>query len=141
MSYVHTNLDPTKHYYYSAFSYDTSNNYSQTAYADAQPLSANNAPVIQSFAGVLSSLNNPGETTTFNISANRSGGDSLIYTISFGDGTANGSDSQVVHTYETKGTYTATVTVNDGNGHSVGRSLQVTVNDIPPAEPTNVSAN
>ena len=36
MSYVHTNLDPTKRYYYSAFSYDTSNNYSQTAHADAQ---------------------------------------------------------------------------------------------------------
>ncbi|MCD6197314.1 MAG: hypothetical protein J7K15_01895, partial [Deltaproteobacteria bacterium] len=29
MSYVHTNLDPKKHYYYSAFSYDISNNYSQ----------------------------------------------------------------------------------------------------------------
>ena len=47
----------------------------------------------------------------------------------------------VVHTYETEGTYTAEVSVDDGNGHSVEESLQVTVNDIPPAEPTNVSAN
>ncbi|MCD6199655.1 MAG: PKD domain-containing protein [Deltaproteobacteria bacterium] len=65
----------------------------------------------------------------------------MTYTISFGDGTANGSGSQVVHTYATKGTYTAEVSVDDGNGHIVGESLQVTVNDIPPAEPTNVSAN
>jgi hypothetical protein len=142
MSYVHTNLDPTMHYYYSAFSYDTSNNYSQTAHADAQPLSsANQAPVIQSFTGVPSGLNNPGETTTFNVSATDPDGDALAYTISFGDGTANGSGSQVVHTYGTKGTYTATATVDDGNGHSVGRSLQVTVDDIPPAEPTNVSSD
>ena len=47
----------------------------------------------------------------------------------------------VVHTYETEGTYTAEVSVDDGNGHSVEESLQVTVNDIPPAEPTNVSSN
>jgi len=46
-----------------------------------------------------------------------------------------------VHTYEAKGTYTATVTVSDGHGHSVSETLQVTVNDIPPAKPTNVSAN
>ena len=136
MSYVHTNLDPTKHYYYSAFSYDISNNYSQTAYADAQPLSPNNAPVIQSFTGVPSSLNNPGESTTFNVSATDPDGDSLTYTINFGDGTANGSGSEVVHTYETKGTYTATATVNDGNGNIVGKSLQVTVSDIRPAELT-----
>jgi hypothetical protein len=77
MSYVHTNLDPDKHYYYSAFSYDISNNYSQTAYADAQPLSPNNAPVIQSFTSVPSSLNNPGESTTFNVSATDPDGDSF----------------------------------------------------------------
>ena len=35
MSYVHTSLDATKPYNYSAFSYDTSNNYSQTAHAFA----------------------------------------------------------------------------------------------------------
>ena len=141
VSYVHTNLDSATHYYYSAFSYDTSNNYSQTAHADAQPLPPNNAPVIQSFTGVPSSLNNPGETITFNVSATDPDGDSLTYTINFGDGTANGSGSQVVHTYAEQGTYTATATVNDGNGNIVAEFLQVPVNDIPPAEPTNVSAN
>jgi hypothetical protein len=142
MSYVHTNLDPTTHYYYSAFSYDTSNNYSQTAHADAQPLPpSNHDPVIESFTAIPSSLNNPGETTTFNVSATDPDGDSLTYTINFGDGTANGSGSQVVHTYKAQGIYTAEVSVDDGNGHIVSESLQVTVDDIPPAEPTNVSAN
>ena len=88
-----------------------------------------------------SSLNNPGETITFNVSATDPDGDSLTYTISFGDGTANGSGSQVVHTYAEQGTYTATATVNDGNGNIVGESLQVTVDDIPPAEPKNVSSD
>ncbi|OPL13835.1 MAG: hypothetical protein AVO38_12755 [delta proteobacterium ML8_D] len=142
MSYVHTNLDATKSYYYSAFSYDTSNNYSQTAHAFAQPLSSDlNAPVISSFSATPSTLNNPGGTTTFSVSATDPDGDSLTYTINFGDGTASGSGSQVMHTYATSGTYTATVTVNDGNGNSVGQSLQVTVNDLPPANPKNVSAN
>jgi hypothetical protein len=139
MSYVHSNLDSTKSYYYSAFSYDTSNNYSQTAHAFAQPLSSE--PVIESFTAMPSTLNNPGETTTFNCSATDPDGDLLTYTINFGDGTASGSGSQVMHTYATPGTYTATVTVNDGNGNTAGQSLQVTVNDIPPASPKNVSAN
>ena len=139
MSYVHTNLDSTKSYHYSAFSYDTSNNYSQTAHAFAQPLSSE--PVIESFNATPSSLNNPGETTTFNCSATDPNGDTLTYTINFGDGTASGSGTQVSHTYAAQGTYTATVTVNDGNGNSVGQSLQVTVNDLPPASPKNVSAN
>jgi PKD repeat protein len=104
-------------------------------------LEVNVPPTINSFTSTPSGLNNPGETTTFNVSATDPDGDSLTYTISFGDGTANEIGSHVVHTYDTKGTYTATATVGDGNGHSVGRSLQVTVNDIPPAEPTNVSAN
>jgi PKD repeat protein len=139
MSYVHSNLDSTKAYYYSAFSYDTSNNFSQTAHAFAQPLSSE--PVIESFTAMPSTLNNPGETTTFNVSATDPDGDSVTYTINFGDGTTSGSGSQVMHTYATPSTYTATVTVSDGNGNSAGQSLQVTVNDLPPASPKNVSAN
>ncbi len=95
-------------------------------------------PTIGSFTTTPSSLNNPGETTTFNVSATDPDGDSLTYTVNFGDGTANGSGSQVEHTYETKGTYTAEVTVNDGNGNTVGEFLQITVDDVPPTKPTSV---
>ena len=144
MSYVHTNLDSTKSYHYSAFSYDRSNNYSHTAHAFGQPLSLSNQPPVippQSFTATPSSLNNPGKTTTFNVSAADPNDDTLTYTINFGDSAASGSGSQVMHTYAAPGTYTATVTVNDGNGNTAGQSLQVTVNDLPPAKPKNVSAN
>jgi len=114
-------------------------NYSQTAHADAQPLSPN-APVIQSFTANPTTLNNSGETTTFNVSATDPDGDPLTYTIDFGDGTTNGSGSQVVHTYVAQGTFTANATVDDGNGHSVSQSLQVTVNDQPPGKVQGVAA-
>jgi len=142
-SYIHTGLDSNLTYYYSAFTYDTSWNYSYTtAHASAKPLPpSDQSPVIGEFKAIPSSLNNPGETTTFNVSATDPDGDSLTYTINFGDGTANGSGSQVVHTYETKGTYTAEVTVDDGHGNIVGESLQITVDDVPPAKPTDVTAN
>jgi plastocyanin len=140
-SYVHTGLDSNLTYYYSAFTYDTSGNYSDTAHASATPLppSNNQAPVIGEFKAIPSSLNNPGETITFNVSATDPDGDSLTYTIRFGDGTANGSGSEVVHTYETEGTYTAEVTVDDGHGNTVGESLQITVDDVPPVKPTGVT--
>ena len=152
-SYVDENTIPGATYYYVVTSLNSDgveSAYSPEASA-TEPLAppANQPPVIpsQSFTATPSSLNNPGETTTFNVSATDPDGDSLTYTINFGDGTANGSGSQVVHTYKAVAgedppyIYTATVTVSDGHGHSVGQSLQVTVNDIPPAEPTNVSAN
>ena len=101
----------------------------------------NVSPTINSFTSTPSSLNNPGETTTFNVSATDPNGDSLTYTVNFGDGTANGSGSQAVHTYETEGTYAAEVTVDDGHGNIVGESLQITVDDVPPTKPTGVTAN
>jgi hypothetical protein len=56
-SYVHTGLDSNLTYYYSAFSYDTSENYSDTAHASATPLpSPNQAPVIGEFKAIPSSL-------------------------------------------------------------------------------------
>jgi len=143
--YVDENTTPGATYYYVVTSLNSDgveSAYSPEASA-TEPLAppANQAPQITGFTAIPSSLNNPGETTTFNVSATDPDGDSLTYTINFGDGTANGSGSHVVHTYEAKGTYTATATVSDGHGHSVSETLQMTVNDIPLAKPTNVSAN
>jgi hypothetical protein len=148
-SYLDENTTPGATYYYVVTSLNSAgveSSYSPEASCTVPLAPVNQAPQITGFTAVPSSLNNPGETTTFNVSATDPDGDSLTYTISFGDGTANGSGSQVVHTYEAGAgepphIYTATVTVSDDHGHSVGQSLKVTVNDIPPAEPTNVSAN
>ena len=145
-NFVHIGLDPNKTYYYSAFSYDTAGNYSHTAHASATPplpppAPANQAPQISGFTAQPSSLNNPGGEVTFSVQASDPDGDVLSYSIDFGDGTANGTGSQVAHRYMAKGTYTATVTVSDGHDHSVSKTLQVTVNDAVPAKPTNVSAN
>jgi len=60
----------------------------KTAHAIANP---NQASVIQAsgFSATPFTLNNPGVTTTFNVSAIDPDGDSLTYIIRFGDGTAS----------------------------------------------------
>ena len=75
----------------------------------------------------------------FNVSATDPDGDSLTYTINFGDGTASGIGRKAIHTYMSAGIYTADVTVDDGHGNIVGESLQIAVNDVPPAKPTSVN--
>ncbi len=137
MSYVHDNLDPTKHYYYSFFTYDTSGNYSHTAHVDVQPLPTNHDPVINSFVVSPTSLNNPYETATFTASATDQDGDTLTYTISFGDGNS-ATGNNVTHAYTAAGQYTATLTVSDGNGGISTKQITITVNDLPPAAPTGV---
>ncbi len=134
-TFVHTTLQDGTTYYYAAFTYDTAGNYSHTTHVSATPLPpSNQAPIITGFSVTSSSLNNPGESTTFNVQASDPDGDALSYSIDFGDGTAKGTGSQVTHTYMAKGTYTAKVTVSDGQGHSVAKNLQITVNDLPPAK-------
>ena len=143
-SYVISALEPGTMYYFAITAFNAVGEgewCDEVSYYTADTTPVNASPTINSFTAEPSPLNNPGETTTFNVSTTDPDGDSLTYTINFGDGTANGSGSEVVHTYETKGTYTAEVSVDDGKGHIVGESLQVTVSDIPPAEPTNVSAD
>ncbi len=55
-------------------------------------------------------------------------GDTLSYSIDYGDGTS-GTDAVSTHTYTTAGTYTATVTVDDGNGGTSTASVDVTVTE------------
>src|SRR4029077_7721230 len=55
-------------------------------------------------------------------------GDALTYDWDWGDGTPHGIGAKPTHTYVTPGTYTATVTVNDGRGGS----SQATVGPIGP---------
>ena len=130
-------------YKFSFFTHDDKGHYSHTVHLLVDTMSppplVNVSPTIDSFTGVPASLNNPGETITLNAFATDPNGDSLTYTINFGDGTAGKSGSEVVHTYASAGTYTADVTVDDGHGNIVGKSLQIGVNDVPPAKPTIVA--
>ncbi len=58
-------------------------------------------------------------------------GDALTYSWTFGDGGASGSQNPG-HTYAAAGTYTAKVTVSDGNGGTASAQVVITV-----AEPAN----
>ena len=67
-------------------------------------------------------------TVSFTASGSDPDGDALVYTWDFGDGnTSNQEDPS--HTYNTAGTYTTTVTVDDGNGGTDQCSRTITVID------------
>jgi len=142
-SYVHSGLDPNLTYYYSIFTYDTAGNYSHTAHAYATPLPtppANQAPSISSFSAAPNPADNPRGNINFTVQASDPDGDTLTYTIDFGDGSSSTSGSSVTHAYTAQGTYTAKATVSDGQGHSVDKTLQIKVNDNAPAKVTGVKA-
>jgi PKD repeat protein len=62
-------------------------------------------------------------------------GDTLSYSWNFGDSTPLGTGVTPSHTYATNGTFTVTLTVNDGRGgtHSAGTTATVAVNQAPTA--------
>jgi PKD repeat protein len=95
--------------------------------------------VINSFTATPSSLANPWNQVTFDVDATDPDHDSMNYTISFGDESANGSGAHTVHTYTKEGNYVAKVTVDDGHGNTVTKSIQITVNNRPPSAPTDVT--
>jgi VCBS repeat-containing protein len=59
-------------------------------------------------------------------------GDALTFQWDFGDGTI-GSGAQPTHAYGDNGSYTVSLTVNDGQGHTETDTLVVTVNNLPPS--------
>ena len=65
--------------------------------------------------------------------------DTLTYTIDYGDGTS-GTGITSSHIYTT-GNYTATVTVNDGNGGIDTASVNITVNDDVIIDPPNTDCS
>ena len=63
----------------------------------------------------------------FTASASDPENDGLTYTYDFGDGTTEDGAPTASHTYASADTYTATVTVNDGNGGTASDSIVVPV--------------
>ncbi|MCB0192985.1 MAG: PKD domain-containing protein [Anaerolineae bacterium] len=76
---------------------------------------------------------NEGTAITFNGSASSDpDGDSLTYLWNFGDGSATATGAIVNHTYGDNGTYTVSLTVNDGRGGVSTVSTNVTINNVAP---------
>jgi len=68
---------------------------------------------------------------TFTSTVN-SGTEPYTFSWDFGDGSAESSEQNPAHTYNTAGTYTATCTVNDSNGQVKTASVGITVTEALP---------
>ncbi len=140
-SYVDQNTTPGTTYYYVVTSVNSAGQesvYSSEASA-TEPI-GNGAPSIGSFTAAPNPADNPKRNISFSVQASDPDGDALSYTIDFGDGSAAASTSTAEHAYSSDGKYTAKATVADGNGHTVEKTIQVTVNDSDPAKVSGVHA-
>lgn len=100
---------------------------------------ANVAPALTSGAFANPS---PGTATlpvTFTVGASDANNDTLTYAWNFGDG-MQVSGATVMHTYATPGTYSVSVTINDGHGATINSSTSITVNSaVPPTVQINAT--
>ena len=83
-----------------------------------QPPPVNQAPVLQTVTADRSAAD-IATVISFTATATDPDGDNLTYSWNFGDGTALGSSAAVQHGYALAGNFIATVTVSDGQGHTV----------------------
>src|SRR5439155_5426721 len=88
----------------------------------------NDAPLVD--AGPDQTVNE-GSTVAFHGTASDVDGDPLTYSWNFGDG-AHATGATPTHVYADNGTYTVTLTVNDGQGGVTSDSLVVTVLNVAP---------
>jgi PKD repeat protein len=120
-------------------SFNNPDGWAKVRLASSSSSGTNRPPVLSDFTASPSDSNNPGEEVTYQIIANDPDGDSLTYSVDFGDGTSSGTGNVVRHEYATSGIYTARATIDDGHhGHTVTKTLQITVGDQPPAAPTSI---
>ncbi len=100
-----------------------------TSIAALNPDDTNNTIPVASFSTNTTS-GDASLTVAFDASqSSDADGDSLAYTWDFGDGNT-GSGQQVNHTYISAGTYTATLTVIDGNGGEDTEGVTIQVNGV-----------
>ncbi len=92
-----------------------------------RPAAVNSPPIISSVSARPNPVN-VGVEVTFECSADDPDNDSLDYSWQFGDG-GTGSGATATHSYSSSGNYNATVSVDDGQGHTVEDTISVTVVD------------
>ncbi|MBE7467018.1 MAG: PKD domain-containing protein [Planctomycetes bacterium] len=90
----------------------------------------NRAPVVESDPFAAPNPAAIAQSVSFTALAADSDGDALTYAWTFGDG-ASASGSSVAHAYAAAGTFNARVTISDGRGGSVSRTLAVSVAQAP----------
>ena len=144
-SFVHTGLQNGITYYYSAFTYDSSGNYSHTAHASATPGASGgqtNQPPTASISASPASGESP-LTVSFSGMGSDSDGTIQSYSWDFGDG-ATSTSQNPTHTYarvssETQYTVTLTVTDDDGATGQATTTITVYPDTTPPMAPQNVT--
>jgi CubicO group peptidase (beta-lactamase class C family) len=105
----------------------TSNNYAITFLSGTLTISA--MPSFPIMTSAPTAAPNPAQVSqavSFFAAATESNGDPLSYDWDFGDGSA-GSGPSVTHAYAAEGSFTASVTVTNGHGGSVGSFVVVAV--------------
>ncbi len=68
-------------------------------------------------------------------------GDELSYRWDFGDDSEESTKADPTHVYAAEGTYTATLTVDDGHGHSDGDSVPISVGNAAPSASIDAPAD
>lgn len=81
-----------------------------------------------------------GVLLNFNATVSDPDGDTLSYLWSFGDG-ATSTLSNPEHSFSLAGTYTASLTVDDGRGGSASCSASIVISDIPPLNQAPTCSN
>ena len=83
-----------------------------------------------------------GEDITFTDGSSDDDGDTLTYSWDFGDDSGTSAESSPIYNYSANGTYTVTLTVNDGTEDSTAYTMTVIVGNVAPtASFTYVATN
>jgi PKD repeat protein len=101
---------------------------------DPPPCGSNQSPVISTATGTPTNGIAP-LPVTFAATATDPDGDPLTYSWNYGDNTSGTGASPSPHTYSSAGSYNAVLTVTDGKGGSVSRTIPITA-----LAPDNTSA-
>jgi len=93
---------------------------------------------INNLAPTITQINIPtgphdeGDEVLFSVQANDAGSDTLSYHWDLGDGSAPASSEQVIHTFEDEGSYTITLSIDDGDGGTAQETGVINVVNVAP---------
>ena len=92
----------------------------------------NTAPAASFTSAVVHNNTTAGGEATFTDGSSDADGDALTYSWDFGDGTGTSTEASPVYTYAANGSYTVTLTVNDGTNDSTPATETIIVGNVAP---------